>query len=174
MRVALIGLGYWGKIIYKNLKQIPEITEIKICDPLFSGQKVDGIDEEIDNKYATLKKFDVQIPESEEELFTSLRAEWAKFKETMSSAETMLKNSKNNMQLDVENELETRVQESINIRKDANTKLPFTDDLSPADSMKKIEEYKEKLISERGRQDKLKSGLAIFNLEEPEFKETLT
>ena len=51
MRVALIGLGYWGKIIYKNLKQIPEITEIKICDPLFSGQKVDGIDEEIDNKY---------------------------------------------------------------------------------------------------------------------------
>ena len=51
MRVALVGLGYWGKIIYKNLKQIPEITEIKICDPLFSGQKVDGIDEEIDNKY---------------------------------------------------------------------------------------------------------------------------
>ena len=51
MRVALIGLGYWGKIIYKNLKQVSEITEIKICDPLFAGQKIDGITEEIDSKY---------------------------------------------------------------------------------------------------------------------------
>jgi dynein heavy chain len=127
--------------------------------------------EQIDNKYATLKKFDVQIPESEEALVTSLRGEWVKFKGTMASAETMLQNSKNNMQLDVENELDTRVQESINFKKDANAKLPFTDEMSPADSIGRITEYKEKLQAERARQDKLKAGLSIFNLEEPEYKE---
>jgi predicted dehydrogenase len=51
MKVAIIGFGYWGKILYKNLKSLPEITSIKICDPLFSGQKIDGVDEEIDSKY---------------------------------------------------------------------------------------------------------------------------
>lgn len=51
MKVAIIGFGYWGKILYKNLKLIPEITDIKICDPLFSGQKIDGVDQEIDSKY---------------------------------------------------------------------------------------------------------------------------
>ena len=51
MKVALIGFGYWGKIIYKNLKNINEIEEIKICDPLFAGQKIDGVDEVIDSNY---------------------------------------------------------------------------------------------------------------------------
>lgn len=51
MRVAIIGFGYWGKILYKNLKSIPEIANIKICDPLFSGQKIDGVSENIDTKY---------------------------------------------------------------------------------------------------------------------------
>lgn len=51
MKVALIGFGYWGKIIYKNLKQVSEITQIKICDPLLAGQNIDGVDEVIDSKY---------------------------------------------------------------------------------------------------------------------------
>lgn len=51
MKVALIGFGYWGKILYKNLKNIKEISEIKICDPLFAGQNVDGVDETIDANY---------------------------------------------------------------------------------------------------------------------------
>lgn len=51
MKVALIGFGYWGKIIYKNFKLIPEITEIKICDPLFADQKIDGVEEKIDSQY---------------------------------------------------------------------------------------------------------------------------
>jgi len=51
MKVAIIGFGYWGKILYKNLKSISKISQIKICDPLFAGQKIDGVDEEIDSKY---------------------------------------------------------------------------------------------------------------------------
>lgn len=51
MKVAIIGFGYWGKIIYKNLKNIDSITEIKICDPLLSEQNVEGVNVKIDSKY---------------------------------------------------------------------------------------------------------------------------
>jgi UDP-N-acetylglucosamine 3-dehydrogenase len=51
MKVALIGFGYWGKIIYKNLKSTKGITEIKICDPLLSNQNIEEVDVKIDSKY---------------------------------------------------------------------------------------------------------------------------
>ena len=128
--------------------------------------------EPLDAKYSTLKKFDVVVGEEEEALFTSLRTAWQKFTVTMKEAEKMLQNSKNNMQKDVENELDTRVADAIEARKEANTKLPFTDELSSKEAMERIEEFRSKTNTERQKQGKLKSGLNIFSLEEPEYKET--
>ena len=126
----------------------------------------------IDAKYATLKKFDFQISDEEEALLVSLRSKWQDFKATMVAAEKLLSNSKKNMQKDVENALDDLVSETIEKRKIANQKLPFSDDLSPKDSMAKISAYVEKVKKEREAQANLRPGLEIFNIEEPEYKET--
>ena len=71
---------------------------------------------------------------------------------------------------DVENALDDLSVRQLK-NEDYESKLPFSDDLSPKDSMAKISAYVEKVKKEREAKN-LRPGLEIFNIEEPEYKET--
>ena len=37
MKIGIVGIGYWGKIILKTLKSM-DVNDIVICDPTLNGQ----------------------------------------------------------------------------------------------------------------------------------------
>ena len=79
----------------------------------------------IDEKYNTLKKFDLQVTDDEEAMLLSLRSKWQAFRITMTESDKMLNRSKQSMQQDVENALDNLVSDADDQRKVANEKLPL-------------------------------------------------
>jgi phosphoglycerate dehydrogenase-like enzyme len=37
MKVGIVGIGYWGKIVFKTLKFLG-VKDVTICDPTLTGQ----------------------------------------------------------------------------------------------------------------------------------------
>ena len=62
--------------------------------------------EPLEEMYATLKKFEVQIPDPELQMLNGLRTAFEDFKEMLGGSEKMLEKSKQNMKRDLENNLE--------------------------------------------------------------------
>jgi dynein heavy chain len=61
----------------------------------------------LEEMYTALKRFDVQVPESEQQMLNGLRGAFDDFKEMLSGSEKMLEKSKQNMKRDLESSLET-------------------------------------------------------------------
>jgi dynein heavy chain len=134
-------------------------------------EELEGAFEPLEQIYATLNKFDVQIPETESLLLSSLRPAWTEFVGVMEGAEGMLKTAKNNMKKTLLNSLDNYLSSAKDARKDALTNLPFGSDYSIEKAHKVLQTYEEKLKASRKRALALKPGLAIFGIDPPNPKE---
>ena len=127
--------------------------------------------EPVEEMYKVLARFEVPPTEEEQLLKESLRPNWALYQEMLVTADATLKNGKQTMRRDLENsvdQFQASVQET---RKEALQKLPYSADFPTAKAFDKMEEFQDKLAAMQEREEALKPGLAIFDIEAPQHVE---
>ena len=125
----------------------------------------------IDDTYATLAKFDVQVAADELAKLHNLRAAWDDFQQMLDDAKRALDKAKVSMRRDLEASLDNYTQQVHQLREHVVVDLPVSQDLTADEAMAVIADYKRRVVAVRERRDGLRSGLDIFAIETPEHKE---
>ena len=125
----------------------------------------------IQDKYASLQKFDVQPTEEEQGWLSVLHIQWEEFLTMMKRAETMLQGSKATMKQDLEIAVENLGSTTKEARKSAVARLPFSDELSIAEANEKIKEQKDVMNQFRAKEADLIPGMQIFGIDAPSYQD---
>ena len=121
--------------------------------------------------FSTLAKFDVPVPEDEMLMLNTLDTAFEEYKDMLSSADRLLDKSKISMKRDLENQMDSYTTQIAELRQSSQVELPFTHDKSNADAMEAIAAYKQRIEKARERESTLSSGLSIFGIVAPGFKD---
>jgi len=127
--------------------------------------------EPLEEMYTALKKFEVQIPDSEQQMLNSLRTSFDEFKEMLGGSEKMLEKSKQNMKRDLEASIESFNSMATELRNESVNSLPYGANISAHRALDIVREYKQRLQQAREQQAALKPGMDLFNVELPEHRE---
>jgi dynein heavy chain len=122
--------------------------------------------------YASLAKFDVQIPDEELARLNNLRPNWSAFKATKREAKKAMAKSKQNMRESLLTDLSNYNSELARYRKEALESLPYHEsDMTPTEAFEKIKRVKRRTDKLTKRGQRLAPGLKIFDLEKPAAKQ---
>ena len=127
----------------------------------------------VQDTYATLVKFDVQVSEDEQTKLNSLLTAWGAFKHMIEEAAVSLASSKQSMKKDLESALSNFSSRVESYRAEVTENLPFNSDLGVEAAFERLNEFAAKLSSVRETEARLKPGLNVFELELPDCKELM-
>jgi dynein heavy chain len=134
----------------------------------------------LEEKYATLLKFDVQATDAELSMVATLRTAYADYVAMLSVAHSTLDKSKVNMKMDLQAALGAFLNHCVELRAEALTLLPFGMGADSKSSVEQIEEalsaisvVQEKVSAARAKETALMPGLSIFKIPQPNPKELL-
>ena len=125
----------------------------------------------IEDKYASLQKFDVQPTEEEQAWLAALRIQWEEFTTMMKRSETMLQSSKATMKQDLEISVENLATTTKEARKSALARLPFSDELTIEEAKKKIKDQQDIMEQFRVKEASLVRGMQIFGVDAPTYQD---
>jgi len=167
-----------------KLQQKPEVLDklaegIQLLTKLQSeSASIEARFDPIEATYKCLDKFDVPIGDEEKDLLDHLRTEAQQFQHCMSDADAMLKLKMVDMKKELEDNLVSYNQHVIDTRTEFKEHGPFSapgpgeGDPDVAGALEFIADFKKRLADNRARADAMKRGMEIFNIEQPEYKET--
>ena len=155
----------------KNLDQLAE--QIKLLESEQAAfDKTEARFEPLETQYRLLEKFDVQIKEAELAKLATLRTEWTAYKATLHESSSKLQKYKNDFQDDLMQSLTDFNNSVTNGRSEFLRNAPFTAEPSVARAKELIEEYRALVGTVRTKEQDMRAGLDIFNIEPPTNKET--
>ncbi|CAM9639980.1 unnamed protein product, partial [Phaeothamnion confervicola] len=125
----------------------------------------------VEDTYAVLAKFEVQISEEEQTQLAGLRQAGDEFGGMLSDIEATLNRSKVNMRRDLETGLAGYNDAVLSLHRDAAAALPTGSELQPAQAFAILQEYKARVEGIRATQGSLQAGLEVFNMESPDHAE---
>ena len=125
----------------------------------------------VEDKYASLTKFDVTPTDEEAAALSGIHIQWEEFQGTLRRAEGMLQTSKATMKQDLEISMDNLGTSAKEAFKASRTKLPFTDDLTIEEAEAQIAEQTAAISELRSKEKSLIGGMEIFGLDAPVYKE---
>ena len=132
----------------------------------------------IEDTYKCLDKFDVHVSDEEKEKLESLRPKWEEFVTTLSKGEAMLHSKKLDMRRELDQNIVSYGTHVVDTRTDFQEHGPFRcpgpgegePDVNQA--LELIAEYRQKISDNKAKAVAMKSGMDLFDIEQPEYKET--
>ncbi|CAM9180031.1 unnamed protein product [Ectocarpus fasciculatus] len=121
--------------------------------------------------YTTLAKFEVTVKEEELEMLNGLDNAFEDHVSMLLDSERMLEKSKTGMKRDLEGQFESYNQSLVDMRAASQLELPYSDEKSPAEALKIVNAYKEKVRKARERESELAGGLSIFGITPSDHKD---
>ena len=138
-----------------------------------SQQETEARFDPVEETYAVLSQFEVQVTEEENNKLTSLRTAWTAFQGVIEKAGHSLASSKQSMKKDLEAALTNFSARVESYRAEVIENLPFDNDVTLEVAFERLEEFSTKLSGVRDTEDRLKPGLSVFELELPDCKELM-
>ena len=129
--------------------------------------------EPIRAQYELLGKFDLQPTDEENAMLQTLEPRMLKYEEMLGDSEKMLRGCKNNMKRDLESGLDSFKTLVVDLRKDAQEKLPYGSATTVAQAEEIIAEYESKVEAARAREKGLQDGLEVFAMASPDPEELI-
>ena len=124
-------------------------------------------------KYKTLERFEVSITAEEVAMIESLSSAWTTFEKDLDDTAVELENAKENFREKLSKMVESFSKETTDNRQSFGETAPFTfeqpDDIENAFGF--ISEAKASIVDARKKVADLKSGLDIFGMQHPQFRE---
>lgn len=125
----------------------------------------------IEDTYATLAKFEVQVAHDETSKVQRLRTAWQLFQDMLDMAREKLDLVKVQMRRDLAASLEHYSEHIHQLRAQLGVDLPVSHDLTADEAMAIISDYTRRVDAVHNRRHALQSGLAVFSIEAPEDHE---
>jgi len=153
-----------------NLEELSE--KILLKDDLIQRKKsIASKFQPLEEKYATLTKFEVVVSETETLQLHSLESQWNDFLGVLTNSETSLQQNKLNMKKDLESALTSFTSRVQTFREEATKDLPYGGDYDVDQAFALLETFKQKTSVVRVNEERLKPGLGIFQIELPSSME---
>ncbi|WIA33430.1 hypothetical protein OEZ86_006562 [Tetradesmus obliquus] len=126
------------------------------------------------DKYFVLEKFEVQVPDAQLELLDRLDAEWARFQVGLDDAAVRLERSKDSFRDKVKSMLEAFLREIATMQEEFVRASPTNNEgTSSRAALAFISRWKAAVAAARQKAAEIKSGMDIFNIPQPPYKELL-
>ncbi|WIA13292.1 hypothetical protein OEZ85_006876 [Tetradesmus obliquus] len=126
------------------------------------------------DKYCVLEKFEVQVPDAQLELLDRLDAEWARFQVGLDDAAVRLERSKDSFRDKVKSMLEAFLREIATMQEEFVRVSPTNNEgTSSRAALAFISKWKAAVAAARQKAAEIKSGMDIFNIPQPPYKELL-
>jgi dynein heavy chain len=161
----------------KKLKETPKDLD-QLSDSLGTlhemqkkGSETLNMFEPLQEMYATLQKFDVQVDDGEMKMLGTMRIEYDSFETMLGTAEQDLARSKAGMKADLVSNLEAFNKHVADLRQESLAMLPFSNDFSTEQASDLLVQVQKKLTSAKERERALIPGLSIFTIQPPDPQE---
>ncbi|CEG44893.1 flagellar inner arm dynein 1 heavy chain beta [Plasmopara halstedii] len=122
--------------------------------------------EPLQHKYDLLAEFDVQVTEEEQRDLNNLKSNWEAYEAILLDATTMLHKCKVSMKQSVQDSVADLNSIMTDLRAEAEATLPYSGEQQTKRAHQILADFQKKMESARSRQDTLRKGLKIFNIEE--------
>lgn len=153
-----------------NLDELSDKIHLK--DELMAERAaIEARFEPLEAKYHTLAKFDVHVSDSETQKLATLPDVWNHFTTVLENSENTLQREKQNMKKDLESALSSFTSRVESFREEAASRLPYSSDYDSESAFALLEECRNKCLSVRDNEERLKPGLGIFQIDLPESLE---
>jgi dynein heavy chain len=121
--------------------------------------------------YNTLARFEVTVKDEEMAMLQGLDVAYDEHISMLQDSDRLLEKCKMSMKRDLEGQMDGFTQQLADMRSAAQAELPFSDDKDPREALALIEAYKTKLQKARERDAALSSGLGVFGITPPDYKD---
>lgn len=158
------------KRVPKDLKQLGE--SIALVDATQKEEeKIKSRFEPLAAQYALLENFDVVVPDDELERLKGLENAYVVFNKTTADAKKLLQNKKETFKTELLRDLDQFSKSLSVLREEFLSQAPFGADCTPLEAFAIVEEFRSIHLQKEAREQELKSGLRIFDIEHPPYKE---
>ena len=155
-----------------NLDQLAD--QIKLLESeQGSFEKTEGRFEPLETQYRLLEKFEVTVKEQELIKLASLRGSWVEYKAMLHDAQTRLTKAKADFKDDLMASLTEFGNAVSSMRNEFLRNAPFDASFSASKAKELMEEYKGRVGEVRTKEQDMRAGLDIFNIEPPANQETI-
>jgi len=154
-----------------NLDQLAEMVNLqsKLVD---EREMMEARFQPLHDKYTTLEKFNVTVPEEETKMLENLQPVWSAFLSMLDTTAENLEVAKLNFHEKLSKLMESNTKEITSARDLFKVQAPFTNvGWTVERAFTVIDEWKTICIERRSKISELKSGIEIFNLQQPPYKE---
>eukprot|EP00762_Andalucia_godoyi_P004499 ANDGO_05184.mRNA.1 Dynein-1-beta heavy chain len=154
----------------KDLRQLGE--SISLVDALQKEEeRIHSRFEPLSQQYAVLEKFDVQVSDDELDRLRGLENGFLSFQKTVADSKKMLQSKKEGFKSELLRDLDLFSKGLVSLREEFTTRAPFSSEFAVPDAYAIIEEFRAALSQRQQREAELKSGLKIFEIDNPPYRE---
>ncbi|KAK4469213.1 hypothetical protein MN116_006788 [Schistosoma mekongi] len=125
----------------------------------------------IEEQFTILDKCEVTYSDEISSRRVNLSNDWVQFQSSLSSAEVMIKKSKEKFKVGLLNDTEEFKRSVSNLLYELQSKGPYTANLTPHNALNITNNYTEQLDNLKKHELELRHGLNLFKIEQPPFKE---
>ncbi|KAL0040883.1 hypothetical protein WJX79_008591 [Trebouxia sp. C0005] len=130
--------------------------------------------EPLHDKYRTLEKFEMSVPDAQLAQLDELEGSWAAFRSCLDETATNLERAKDSFRDKLVQMVDTFATEVVVSRDIFTQDAPFSNEKNDvAAAMQFIEAAKAELAAQHQKAAELKSGMDIFNISQPAYKELM-
>jgi dynein heavy chain len=148
----------------KDLEHLSE--NIGILTPLKADlSKIEAQFGPIQEMYAILENYEVQVKEEEKAKLRNLPLAWTEFQEMLQTADEQLSDAKFKFKQDLISSADDFAKMVSNLKDEFYSKGPFASSLGTEKALRSIGDYRKMLASAISQENTLKKGLSVFGIE---------